>query len=382
MGEVDPAFIQPQEHRPKPDITRAEGIPLIDLSTISSPISNLDNDQALGVLVEEIGDACKNWGFFQVINHGVPLAKRQNIEKASRFFFDQPLEEKRKVRRNEEKVLGYYDTEHTKNVRDWKEVFDLNVQDPTVVPASYKPAHEELTRWFNQWPEYPNDLREVCEEYAKEMEKLACKLMGLIALSLGLPEDRFHGFFEEQTSFIRLNHYPPCPVPDLALGVGRHKDAFALTILAQDDVGGLEVKRKTDGEWLWVKPTPNAYIINVGDIIQVWSNDIYESVEHRAMVNSGRERFSISLFPWPSTLHQCAALGGARKSAKPCQIQTIQLGENFSSQENVVIFRSLTLRTSRFITSRYPNQRWPKNWTERCPSSSNRTLMPINGSTL
>jgi isopenicillin N synthase-like dioxygenase len=112
--------------------------------------------------------------------------------------------------------------------------------------------------------------REVCEEYAKEMEKLACKLMGLIALNLGLPKDKFHGFFKEQTSFIRLNHYPPCPVPDLALGVGRHKDAMALTILAQDDVGGLEVKRKTDGEWLWVKPTPNAYIINVGDIIQVY----------------------------------------------------------------------------------------------------------------
>ena len=159
MGEVDPAFIQPQEHRPKPDITRAEGIPLIDLSTISSPNSTLDNDQALGVLVEEIGDACKNWGFFQVINHGVPLAKRQSIEKASRIFFGQPLEEKRKVRRSEEKVLGYYDSEHTKNVRDWKEVFDLNVQDPTVVPASSKPDDEELTRWFNQWPEYPADLR-------------------------------------------------------------------------------------------------------------------------------------------------------------------------------------------------------------------------------
>jgi isopenicillin N synthase-like dioxygenase len=94
-----------------------------------------------------------------VINHGVPLAKRHNIEKASREFFGQPLEEKRKVRRNEEKVLGYYDTEHTKNVRDWKEVFDLKVQDPTAVPASYKPDDEELTKWFNQWPEYPNDLR-------------------------------------------------------------------------------------------------------------------------------------------------------------------------------------------------------------------------------
>ena len=106
------------------------------------------------------------------------------------------------------------------------------------------------------------------------MEKLAYKLMELIALALGLPADRFHGFFNDQTSFIRLNHYPPCPTPELALGVGRHKDGGALTILAQDDVGGLEVKRKTDGEWVRVKPTPDAYIINVGDIIQVTLSNI------------------------------------------------------------------------------------------------------------
>lgn len=101
------------------------------------------------------------------------------------------------------------------------------------------------------------------------MVKLAYKLMELVALSLGLPADRFSGFFNDQTSFIRLNHYPPCPAPHLALGVGRHKDGGALTVLAQDDVGGLEVRRKADGEWIRVKPTPDAYIINVGDIIQV-----------------------------------------------------------------------------------------------------------------
>lgn len=104
------------------------------------------------------------------------------------------------------------------------------------------------------------------------MEKLSFKLLELISLSLGLPANRMNRFFEkDETSFIRLNHYPPCPISHLALGVGRHKDAGALTVLAQDDVGGLQVKRKIDGEWILVKPTPNAYIINVGDIIQVAS---------------------------------------------------------------------------------------------------------------
>ena len=111
--------------------------------------------------------------------------------------------------------------------------------------------------------------REAFEEYAKEVEKLAYKLIELIALSLGLPANRFNGFFKDQTTFARLNHYPPCPAPHLTLGLGRHKDSGALTILAQDDVGGLEVKKKSDGEWARVKPIPNSYIINIGDCIQV-----------------------------------------------------------------------------------------------------------------
>ena len=102
------------------------------------------------------------------------------------------------------------------------------------------------------------------------MVKLARKLTELIALSLGLPANRFNGYFKDQTAFMRLNRYPPCPFPHLALGVGRHKDAGALTVLAQDHVGGLEVKRKKDGQWIRVKPTPDAFIINVGDIFQVY----------------------------------------------------------------------------------------------------------------
>ncbi|CAK9186923.1 unnamed protein product [Ilex paraguariensis] len=92
--------------------------------------------------------------------------------------------------------------------------------------------------------------------------------MELISLSLGLSANRLNGFFEDQTSYMRLNHYPTCPIPHLALGIGRHKDSGALAILAQDDVEGLEVKRKTNGEWIRVKPIHDAHIINVGDIIQ------------------------------------------------------------------------------------------------------------------
>ncbi|KAH7517927.1 jasmonate-induced oxygenase 2 isoform X2 [Ziziphus jujuba] len=294
MGEVDETFIQDPEHRPCLSIIEAEDIPLIDLSPIITSSSS-SNPKAIKEVVKQIGSACKEWGFLQVINHGVPVETRHKLDTAVREFFKLPLEEKRKVRRDESKVMGYYDAELTKNVRDWKEVLDFVVKEPTVVPASPYPDDKEVTQWYNQWPEYPPQFREACEEYNEQVVKLGLKLMELIAMSLDLPANRFHGYFEDETSNLRINYYPPCPSPHLALGLGRHKDGGALTVLAQDDVGGLEIKRKTDGEWIRVKPIPHAFVINISNILQVWSNDRYDSVEHRALVNSEKERLSIGL---------------------------------------------------------------------------------------
>ncbi|PON49204.1 Isopenicillin N synthase [Parasponia andersonii] len=322
MGtEVDAAFVQAPEHRPKPTIVEAQGIPLIDLS---GPIDDV---------VREIGSACSEWGFFQVINHGVTPDTRRRIESTAREFFALPPEEKRRVKRNEVRVLGYYDTEHTKNVRDWKEVFDFTVEDPTLMPASFDPHDKEVATWSNQWPQNTPKLRETCQEYAQEVKKLSIKLMELIAVSIGLPATRFNGFFKDETSFIRLNHYPPCPIPHLALGVGRHKDAGALTVLAQDDVGGLEVKRKSDGEWIRVKPTPDAFIINVGDMIQVWSNERYESVEHRVMVNSERERFSVPFFLNPAHYTMIKPLEELTDEQNPAKYRAYNWGKFFATRK-------------------------------------------------
>lgn len=328
MVEIDTAFIQDLEHRPNPTIIEAEGIPIIDLSSLNS-----SNSEDLNRLISEIGDACEKWGFFQVINHGVPLECRQKIELASRKFFGLSKEEKLKVRRDEVNPLGYYDTEHTKNVRDWKEVFDFVVKDPSFLPVCLEAYDDKVRELHNQWPQYPPELREACEEYAKKTEELSFKLLELISLSLGLPGNRMQGFFADQTSFIRLNYYPPCPAPDLALGVGRHKDAGALTVLAQDDVGGLEVKRKTDGEWILVKPTPDAYIINVGDIIQVWSNDKYESVEHRVMVNPKRERFSIPFFFNPAHYTLVEPLEELINDQNPAKYRAYNWGKFFATRK-------------------------------------------------
>ncbi|AES90247.1 putative oxoglutarate/iron-dependent dioxygenase, non-heme dioxygenase domain-containing protein [Medicago truncatula] len=298
MEEVDQAFIQNPENRPKLSITQAEGIPVINLSPIIH--NTVQDSSAIQALVKEISSACKEWGFFQVTNHGVPPTLRLKMEEASKMFFAQSLEDKKKITTDDTGLPGYHDTEHTKNVRDWKEVFDFLSNDPTLVPLNSDEHDDQVTYWTNPSPQYPPHFKVILKEYIKEMEKLAFTLLELIALSLGVEAKRFEEFFiKDQTSFLRLNHYPPCPYPHLALGAGPHKDSGALTILAQDEVGGLEVKRKTDQQWVLVKPTPDAYIINVGDVIQVWSNDAYESVEHRAIVSTEKERFSIPFFLFP-----------------------------------------------------------------------------------
>ncbi|KAM7253634.1 hypothetical protein ACFE04_021788 [Oxalis oulophora] len=323
MEQVDEAFIQPIEFRPKQKQEETgDEFPVIDLC-------NSDKER----LVSEIGDACAKWGFFQVINHGVPLDLKETMEKVAKEFCHQPIEQKKKVARDELNPMGFYESEHTKNVRDWKNVFDFSVQDPTFIPATLHPDDTELRTLTNQWPTHPPRFREICEEYTREVEKLAFKLLELVSLSLGLPEKRLTCYFKEQTSFARINHYPPCPSPHLALGVGPHKDGGALSVLSQDDVGGLQVKRKCDGEWILVKPTPNAYIINVGNAMQVWSNDAYESVEHRVVVNSLKERFSIPFFFLPAYYVDVKPLEELLNDKNPAKYKPFNWGKFYASRK-------------------------------------------------
>lgn len=308
--QIDPDFVLPLEHRPicKPEIGLEDDIPVIDLSPLAAYTSwnteddgrelEHENNAALRNVLAKVAAACEEWGFFQVINHGVPEQLLAALKREAKLFFDQPLEEKRKVRRSFENNLGYYDAERTKNVRDWKEVFDFAVRGSLELPDLPLESEEETagtTVFRNRWPEGSENFRAACEKWSEAVERLAFKLLALIALSLGLRADTFHSFYRDHSAYMRLNHYPVCPAPELALGVSRHKDSGALTVLVQDDAGGLQVKRK-DGEWIDVKPRSDAFVINVGDCFQVWSNDRYKSVEHRAIVHTNKERFSFPLF--------------------------------------------------------------------------------------
>lgn len=138
---------------PKLTSLEVEGIPLIDLSPLTTSPDVIDT------LISEIRDACETRGFFQVSNHGLALEKHQRVEDMAREFFALPLEEKKKVSRDQVQVLGYHDSEHTKNVRDWKELFDFVQEDLIQVPGSTDPDEKEVTEWHNKWPQYPPEFR-------------------------------------------------------------------------------------------------------------------------------------------------------------------------------------------------------------------------------
>ncbi|CAN6196309.1 unnamed protein product [Urochloa humidicola] len=322
---IDETFVQSPENRPRPTVTEGTGVPLIDLTPLTA-----GDGAAMKALVAKVGAACRDWGFFLVVGHGVPEETVARVMKTQRAFFALPADRKAAVRRTEAAPLGYYESEHTMNFRDWKEAFDVV---PQVTPPPAADVGGEIVL-ENKWPEDLPEFREALEEYAKHMDELGFKLLELIARSLNLRPDRLHGFFKDQTPFIRLFRYPPCPRPDLALGVGPHTDAGGLTILLQDEVGGLDVRRRSDGEWVRVKPVPNSFIVNVGDIIQVWSNDIYESPQHRVSVNSTKERFSIPYFFNPAKYTVVEPLEELVSEENPCRYNPYKFGDFLRTRLN------------------------------------------------
>eukprot|EP00250_Pteridium_aquilinum_P019066 c24276_g2_i1 orf=30-1277(+) len=335
--KIDGSFVVPLQHRPSPrpfesPLGFEDKIPVIDLALLQqdSPVDKA----ALKTLIAEVGRACQDWGFFQVINHGIPLMLIQNLKEGAKAFFELPLEQKLHVKRTFENVLGYNDGELTKNVRDWKEVFDIGAAGCVELPADILGDDHHTHITLNQWPSSMPHLREVCEAYISAAKKLASTVLHLITQSLGLPPNHFdEQFLPSRTSRLRLNHYPVCPAPELALGVSRHKDVGALTVLLQDDVGGLEVKRK-DGEWIRVKPDPTALVINVGDLIQVYSNDKYESVEHRAVVNEKADRYSFPFSFNPAHWVNVSPISELTNERNPARYRPINWGKYMKSRRD------------------------------------------------
>ncbi|KZV41100.1 hypothetical protein F511_14076 [Dorcoceras hygrometricum] len=253
-------------------------IPVIDMRKL------LSDERAAA---DEIGDACREWGFFQVVNHGVSHELVAGMREAWRRFFRLPFEEKNKYANSPATYEGYgsrLGVEKGMSL-DWSDYFFLH----------YLPVE---VRDPSKWPTLPDSCRELLVKYSEEVVKLGNQLMKIFSINLGLEEGYLleaFGGVGNMSACMRANYYPQCPQPHLALGLSPHSDPGGMTILLPDEnISGLQVHHA--GYWVTVKPIPNAFVVNLGDQLQVLSNGKYKSVEHRVLVNAWKERVSLAFF--------------------------------------------------------------------------------------
>lgn len=291
------------------------------MNTVTLPVIDI-SDLERRETRRAIDAACRAWGFFQIVGHGVDTDAVTELKLRMREFFALPLEAKHAISRTAANPWGFFDRELTKRTRDWKQIYDYGPADGGVME-----------------PQFPASLPQFApavKRYYAECDSLSLRLLGVIASNLGAPERSLDSCFRPlHTSFLRLNYYPKCPAParpaDLSmasaghLGVNHHTDAGALTLLLQDEQPGLEVFHA--GAWRLVEPREDAIVVNIGDIVQVWSNGRYEAALHRGLVSAEAERFSAPFFFNPAYSTVYAPLPSTVDSQHPPRYRPIQWGE-------------------------------------------------------
>lgn len=283
--------------------------PLIDVAPILHP--DLFSVEEVNNTFLEISTASQRWGFYHVLNHDISGEILQRMETQMRLFFSQPLELKRTVKRSESNSRGYANDELTKQRLDQKEIYDLGPGSSDASDLSAEALRDLQIDGFNQWvsAEALPDFRNTIEEYFEASYNLSMSLMRSIAEHLpcfGYNRTFFDQQFNQHSSIFRLNHYPTSEA-DAGLGISRHTDAGVLTVLWQDPMyPALEVysgskEHFDDGQWIPVDPIQGALTINAGDMLQVWTNNLFKAPEHRVQSSKdGHDRHSAAFFLNPN----------------------------------------------------------------------------------
>ncbi|KAI7757881.1 hypothetical protein M8C21_029194 [Ambrosia artemisiifolia] len=269
----------------------------------SDPVAviNLNDPNAMKL----VGHACKTWGVFQVTNHGVPTNLLEEMEGAGRELFALPIQQKLQAARAPNGVSGYGVARISSFFPKlmWSEGF-------TILGSPYEHARK-------LWPNRHSKFCDVIEEYNKEMNKLAQRLMLLMLGSLGVTMDDVKwASLQGSSAALQLNSYPACPDPDRAMGLAAHTDSTLLTILHQNNTSGLQAHKEGTG-WVTVPPIHHALVVNVGDLLHILSNGLYTSVLHRAMVNRTQHRFSVAFLYGPPSNIQISPLSKLTDKGHP-----------------------------------------------------------------
>ncbi|GER26407.1 gibberellin 20 oxidase 2 [Striga asiatica] len=287
LPHIPAQFIWPDHDKPCPHPPPALDVPPIDLGAFLS-----GDPDSVSRAVRLVDRACRKHGFFLVVNHGIDKGLLERAHRGTDSFFTKPLKEKERALRRPGDHCGYASsfTNRFSSNLPWKETLSFG----------YTAGQATVERYFSDTMggDYA-EFGRVCQEYCEAMSKLSLSVMELLGISLGVGPAYFREFFQGNESIMRLNYYPPCRKPELALGTGPHCDPTSLTILHQDQVGGLEVY--VDEKWHSITPNPQAFVVNIGDTFMALSNGIYKGCLHRAVVNSTTPRKSLAFFLCPKT---------------------------------------------------------------------------------
>ncbi|KAK6117362.1 hypothetical protein DH2020_048880 [Rehmannia glutinosa] len=262
-------------------------IPVIDFSKL---VEGNRDDFCKEIM--KLRTCCEEWGFFQVMNHGIDLDLLERIEKVAMEFFMMPLEEKQKYPMIPGTVQGY--------------------------GQAFVFSEDQKLDWCNI---------ETVDIYSREIRKLCKNLLKYIAITLSLNDDVFEEMFGVAVQAVRMNYYPACPRPDLVLGLSPHSDGSALTVLQQGKGSSVGLQILKDNTWIPVQPIPNALVVNIGDTIEVLTNGRYKSVEHRAVTHKEKDRLSIVTFYAPSYEIELGPIQELVDDKNPCKYRRYNHGE-------------------------------------------------------
>ncbi|XP_047312484.1 protein DOWNY MILDEW RESISTANCE 6-like [Impatiens glandulifera] len=279
VKSVPKSYIFPVGERPDDNIIApfCNSIPIIDLQSLSSQRTEIIN---------QILKASQDYGFFQLINHGISGELIRDMMLVAEELFDLPTEDKARLYSDDPNKLCRMkmSIDYAKEkVHYWRENFQ-------------QPCHP-LQDYINDWPTNPPRYREVAGRYAVEVRKASLLILDLICEGLGLDNGYLKENFSHQ-QLLTVNHYPKCPDPSLVLGLPSHCDPHMITFLNQGQIPGLQVYK--DQQWFYVEPIPNAFVVNIGYTLEIISNGKLKSGVHRVVTNSDKARTTVVNFIFPS----------------------------------------------------------------------------------